>query len=160
MITITEMRCPEKQGGQYPECEKDCQAFKEKGGKACEKIFAEEEWNGLNPCEICGQHTRVYVDIKGVETTEPCFCDKEFWNEHDHEVKKLEKKENEVKEKFWKTFHAIKKGKITEWNGVQLSGQIGGIYPPDRESSYDQANLRKCICVEVGGGHFYAEIAG
>ena len=78
MIVITEMRCPEKQQMQYPECKKACQAFKERGEKACEKISAEEEWNGRNPCEVCGQHTRLYIDINEAETTEPCFCDKKF----------------------------------------------------------------------------------
>jgi len=79
------MRCPEKQGGQYPECEESCPAFKDQKGKACEKIFAEEEWNGLNPCKACGVHARLYIDINGQETNEPCMCDKEFWKNKDTE---------------------------------------------------------------------------
>jgi len=44
--------------------------------------------NGCNPCEVCGQHTCLYIDINETEMTKPCFCNKKRWNEH----KKIEQK--------------------------------------------------------------------
>jgi len=78
--------------------------------------------------------------------------------EHDKKVDKLLAEEQKQIDKFWNTYLAIRNNEITEWKGKQLSGQVGGIYPPDEEGGYDQANLGKCVCVEAGGGHFYAEI--
>lgn len=78
MIIITEMRCPEKRRGHYPQCENACRSFKEQGEKACEKIFAEEEWNGRNPCGVCGQHARLYININGTEQLNRVSVTKNF----------------------------------------------------------------------------------